>query len=126
MSRPQRKRRITEEPGPPPSQKTVTSSFGTANGDLSQALGHNFDGNTRTGLAIPGINPVEDGDFTVAEEKSELNKLGCETSESALLYLAADDSKDADWLLPRMAKKLRGKTDGPTSKFLSLDDDALH
>ena len=63
--RPQRKRRITEEPGPPPSQKTETSS---ANGDFSQALGHNFDRNTGNGLTIPAINPVEDGDFADAEK----------------------------------------------------------
>jgi hypothetical protein len=116
MSRPpqRKRRRITQgyrnQQGPPPQPS-----------NFSQALGHN-DGNAGTGLSIgsPKINPVEDGGFTDAEDKMELNKLGCETSESALLYLAADDSNDEDWLPPRMAKKIKRKTNGPTSKFLSL------
>ena len=123
MSRPQRKRRrVTEEarnhPGPPSLQKSEPTQPLSFRG-LNAA---NSDGNAETWS--PELNPVAHGDFTHAEENSEMNNCDCETSESALLYLAPDDTKDQDWLPPFMAKRSKRKTHGPTSKCLFLDDHA--
>ena len=119
MSRhPQLKKRITgDQPGAPPSQKReptqLLSLWGlnAANGKPSQPLGHG----KQTGIGLNVENLKTD-----AEEDSELKDFHCETSENALLYLAADDSNDPDWPPPHSTKKVKRKTNDPTSRCPSF------
>jgi len=136
MRPPQRKKRniegLCDQPGSSPSsqkyEQTQPPSLGghnAANGDFSQPLGHNADGNPMdagTGLSLgsPKPNPVEDDCLADAEEISEPEDFCCETLEPTTLYPVADDSDDPDWLPRGMQKKEKRKTDEPMSEFLSF------
>jgi len=145
MPHPRRKKQTVEglcnqsdRSDPPPSQAgeptepTQPLSSGrhkTANSDFSPPLGlgqdtndDHMDAGTGLSLGSPGINPVEGEDLRDAEENSEL------TSGKAMIYPAADDSDDPDWIPARMRKKAKptGGDNEETSEFSVMNHDALH